>query len=317
MMDAGCDLELVTVGRATIAAGVTRVSFCSAAGMELPPWSPGDHLELILPNRLARSYSLCGDPSDRDCYEIAVMDEPQSRGGSRFVCRTLKIGDRLDARGPRSNFPFESSPRYLFIAGGIGVTPIRPMVAAAAAAGADWHLLYGARTRAAMAFVGEFEALGDRVRLAPQDETGLLDLDGWLAEPREDTLIYCCGPESLLQAVEQRCQRWPTGTLRVERFAAPELPASTRAEPFEVVLARTGKTLTVPPDKSILTVVMEAGVPILSSCGEGTCGTCETAVLEGVPDHRDCLLEAAEKASGDRMLICVSRSCTPKLVLDL
>jgi ferredoxin len=190
------------------------------------------------------------------------------------------------------------------------------MIAAAAAAGADWRLVYGARTRAAMAFATALRAShGDRVSLYPQDETGLLDLAALLSGP-PDGLVYCCGPEPLIKAVEEHCLRWPPGLLHVERFT----PVSTDTDAgtaIEVELTLSGRTLTVPPGTPILSAVEEAGIQVLSSCREGTCGTCETTVLAGVPDHRDSLLTEEERAAGDTMMICVSRARTPRLVLEL
>jgi ferredoxin-NADP reductase len=234
-----------------------------------------------------------------------------------FVHDRLSAGDTVRVRGPRNNFELADSPRYEFIAGGIGITPILPMIAAATAAGADWRLLYGGRYRDSMAFLDELAPYGDRVTVAPQDETGLLDLDSVLGTPRPDTLVYCCGPEPLLAAVEERCRAWPPRSLHVERFSARPLSAPVRAEAFDVELARSELRLTVPPDRSILDVVEEAGIGVLSSCAEGTCGTCETGVLSGLPDHRDSVLTEEERAAGDCMMICVSRSCTARLVLDL
>jgi ferredoxin-NADP reductase len=221
-------------------------------------------------------------------------------------------------RGPRNHFTLVDAPRYLFLAGGIGITPILPMVAAAEAAGADWRLVYGGRTRASMAFRDRLEERHPgRVDVRPQDETGLLDLASLLDEPAEGTAVYCCGPEPLLAAVEERCAAWPAGALHLERFAPKAGADDGPREAFEVELAQSGTTLTVPADRSILEVVEEAGVGILSSCREGTCGTCETGVLEGVPDHRDSVLTSEEQAENDAMMICVSRSCSARLVLDL
>ena len=191
------------------------------------------------------------------------------------------------------------------------------MIRAAEAAGADWELVYGGRRRASMAFLDELAQYGDRVSIRPQDETGLLDLDDLLGTPRPDTLVYCCGPEPLLAAVERRCTAWPSRSLHVERFAPKPQAEPVRTEAFEVVLQQSELTLTVPPDRSILSVVEEAGVGVLSSCAEGTCGTCETTVLDGEPDHRDSVLSEEERRADDCMMICVSRSCSPRLVLDL
>jgi ferredoxin-NADP reductase len=205
------------------------------------------------------------------------------------------------------------SRRYLFIAGGIGITPIRPMLAAAQAAGAGWQLVYGGRTRESMAFATDLRAAyGDRVSIRPQDETGLLDLDGLLSGAGPDTAVYCCGPGPLLAAVQQRC----ASRLYIERFT-PLPGTGGQATAFEVELSGSGRTLRVPAGRSILEAVEEAGVAVLSSCREGTCGTCETAVLDGVPEHRDSLLTEAERAAGDTMFICVSRAKTARLVLDL
>jgi ferredoxin len=192
------------------------------------------------------------------------------------------------------------------------------MAAAAQAAGAEWEFHYGGRTRTSMAFLDTLEAAhGARVVLHPQDEVGLIDLDRVLGTPQPGTLVYSCGPEPLLQAVEQRCAGWPAGTLHVERFSPKDVGEPVLAGSFEVELATSGRTLTVPPDRSILSVVEDAGIPVLSSCQEGTCGTCETPVLEGVVDHRDSLLTPDEQAANDTMFICVSRSAGGKLVLEL
>ena len=210
------------------------------------------------------------------------------------------------------------SPRYVFIAGGIGITPIMPMAAAAERAGAEWEFHYGGRSRTSMAFVEALDAAhGPRASLHPQDEVGLLDLDRILGTPQRDTVVYCCGPEPLLRAVEQRCADWPPGTLHVERFAPKDVGKPVLTGAFEVELATSRRTLTVLPEKSILQVVKEAGDAVLSSCQEGTCGTCETGVLEGAVDHRDSLLTLEEQAANDTMFICVSRAAGPRLVLEL
>jgi ferredoxin-NADP reductase len=260
---------------------------------------------------------LCGDPAGAAEYRLGILRDPDGRGSSRYVHDRLQEGDTVRVRGPRNNFPLVASPRYLFVAGGIGITPILPMIRSAEEAGADWRLVYGGRRRASMAFLDELARYGDRVSVCPQDETGLLDLDALLGTPLPDTLVYCCGPEPLLAAVEQRCAGWPPRSLHVERFAPKALTAPVRTEAFEVVLQQSGLTLTIPPDRSILSVVDEAGVGVLSSCAEGTCGTCETTVLDGIPDHRDSVLDETEKKANDCMMICVSRSCTERLVLDL
>jgi ferredoxin-NADP reductase len=224
-------------------------------------------------------------------------------------------------RGPRNHFPLVDAPRYRFIAGGIGITPIAAMIEAVQQAGNDWTLLYGGRTRASMAFASDLaERYPERVTVWPQDERGLLDLESLLKDPEDDTLVYSCGPEALLGAVEQQCAHWPAGILHIERFAAkaPTAEQATEAlERFDVVCQRSGVTLEVTSDKSILEVLEDADVPIMASCYEGVCGTCEARVLEGTADHRDSMLTEAEQAAGEVMLVCVSRSRTERLVLDL
>jgi ferredoxin-NADP reductase len=318
-------LPLTVTRTEAVADGVVRLTLAPADGRPLPAWAPGAHIDLLLAPGLERQYSLCGDPGDGSALQVSVLREPAGRGGSQYVHDKLTEGATLQARGPRNHFALAESPGYLFIAGGIGITPILPMIAEADARGADWRLVYGGRTRASMAFAAELTGRWpDRVELCPQDESGLLDLEGLLGVPREDTAVYCCGPEPLLAAVEERCTAWPPGSLHTERFAPKVTEAADAAESaeaveasFEVELAQSGMTLTVPPGRSVLEVVEEAGVPVLSSCREGTCGTCETGVLGGVPDHRDSLLTADEQAVGDVMFICVSRCRSGRLILDL
>jgi ferredoxin-NADP reductase len=265
---------------------VVTVSLDDPEGRRLPDWTPGSHIDLVLPNGLTRQYSLCGDRWDAYSYRIGVLREPAGRGGSA-------------------------------VAGGIGITPILPMIHQADLVGADWQLLYGGRRRASMAFLDELAGYGDRVRLHPQDEAGLLPLAEFLGEARDDTRIYCCGPGPLLDAVDAVCARWPRHALRTERFVATEHGPAVHEGPFAVELSRTGTTVTVGPEASVLDAVHAAGVEVLSSCRQGICGTCETTVLAGLPDHRDSLLDEDDRAANDCMYICVSRSCSDRLVLDL
>jgi ferredoxin-NADP reductase len=311
------EAEAVVAERRVDGEGVVVLTLREAGGHPLPGWAPGAHVDLLLPDGVIRQYSLCGDPTDLHTWRIGVLDEADGRGGSRYVHRELHPGTPVRVRGPRNHFALAPSPGYLFVAGGIGITPILTMIAEAERAGARWELVYGGRQRASMAFLDELAHYGDRVTLRPQDEFGLLDLDTLLGTPRPDTLVYCCGPEPLLAAVEERCASWPSGSLRVERFTAKPLTEPVLAGSFEVELTRSGLTLTVPPDRSILDVAEEAGVNVMSSCSEGTCGTCETPVLDGEPDHRDSVLTDEEQAANDCMMICVSRSRCPRLVLDL
>jgi ferredoxin-NADP reductase len=313
---ADLDLEVLLAHKETIADGVVRLVFRDLAGGRLPSWAPGAHVDLLLRPDIVRQYSLCGDPGDRSVLEVAVRRERDGRGGSAFVHDALFAGDRVRIRAPRNNFPFVRAERYLFLAGGIGITPIVPMTAAADASGAEWRLLYGGRSRSSMAFAAELgQRYGDRVMVRPQDEAGLPDVRGILAAAAPGTAVYCCGPEPLLALAEEVCAGLPGLDLHLERFAAKENTGA--ATGFDVELVRSGLTLTVPADRSILEVAEDAGVPVLSSCREGTCGTCETAVLGGIPDHRDSLLTGDERAANETMMICVSRCRGRKLELDL
>ncbi|MGO4203841.1 2Fe-2S iron-sulfur cluster-binding protein [Rhodococcus sp. TAF43] len=312
------EADLEVHRKSDVVDGVAVLELRHPAGVALPQWTPGSHIDVVLQPDLVRQYSLCGDPSDPGCWRIAVLREPDGRGGSQYVHDKLDVGDSVRVRGPRNNFELRDAPRYIFIAGGIGITPMLPMVAAAHAAGSDWTLTYGGRRRGSMAFVDELTTLyPDSVEVCAQDVSGRPDLSAILGTPLPDTLVYCCGPAGLLDAVAERCEQWPAGTLHVERFAARELGAPVLDEPFEVELALSGTTVTVPPGTSILEAVTAAGVQVLSSCQEGTCGTCETSVLGGVVEHRDSLLTDEERAADDTMMICVSRAACPRLVLDL
>ena len=309
-------MKLLLEKKEPLADGVVRLTLRHPDDDPLPVWTPGAHVDLALADGLVRQYSLCGDPSDRTVLQVAVLREEAGRGGSRHVHDVLAAGQLVEVDGPRNHFELVEAKRYLFVAGGIGITPILPMIGQVTASGHDWRLVYGGRTRSSMAFRDELERLG-QVEIRPQDEYGLLDLDALLGAPEEGTAVYCCGPEPLLTAVEQRCASWPKGTLHVERFAPKPDAAQGPRHEFEVELAESGTVLRVPPDRSVLEVVEQAGVSVLSSCQEGTCGTCETVVLDGTPDHRDSVLTAEERETADVMMICVSRSRSPRLVLDL
>jgi ferredoxin-NADP reductase len=308
---------LVVTGKRAAADGVVELVLAHPDGKRLPDWAPGAHVDLMLPNGSTRQYSLCGSRWDAFRYRVGVLREPAGRGGSAFVHDRLRVGDTVGVGGPRNNFALVPSAQYLFIAGGIGITPLLPMVHQADLLGADWDLVYGGRRRSSMAFLDELAGYGDRVHVHPEDEDGLLDLPAWLGEVRPDTAVYCCGPGPLLDAVERACRGWPPYALRTERFVAKEQRAPVRDTPFEVRLARSGTAVTVNPEVTVLDAVRAAGAQVLSSCQQGTCGTCETDVVQGVPDHRDSILGDAERAAGDCMFICVSRSCSDRLVLDL
>jgi ferredoxin-NADP reductase len=313
--------DLVVRRRTTVADSVVALELCDPQGQDLPRWEPGAHVDLLLGDGLVRQYSLCGDPRGADTWRVGVLLDPNSRGGSRHIHDKLGEGTSVRVRGPRNHFSLVDSPRYRFVAGGIGITPILPMVDAADRAGSQWTLLYLGRTRASMAFAEELsDRYNARVTVWPRDEHDQFDLESLLKEPDDDALIYCCGPEQLLAGVEQQCAHWPAGSLHVERFAAKSVSveaASAALEAFEVVCRRSGITVQVSAELSILEALEDADVSILGSCYEGVCGTCEATILEGKPAHRDSVLTEAEQASGTVMMTCVSRSRSERIVLDL
>jgi len=287
-------------------------------GLPLPEWAPGAHIDMDLTPEITRQYSLCGSPADRFAYRVGVLNSPDSRGGSRFIHENTARGSTIHVRGPRNHFPLVLSPHYVFIAGGVGITPILPMIAEADEAGSDWTLVYGGRTESSMGFTGELEAYGDRITLLPGDDISAMAaaLDERLGTVRPDTLVYACGPEGLLTAVEARCATWPAGALHLERFSPKVIDGAVDTE-FEVELVRTGITITVPADRSIFDTAQDHGVSVLGSCHEGICGTCETVVLSGEVDHRDSILNDEERASNETMMICVSRWKAGHLSIDL
>jgi ferredoxin-NADP reductase len=310
--------DLVVESYEVVAEDVVAVTLVHPQGEALPAWTPGAHIDLILTPALTRQYSLCGSPADAQRFTVGILNAPASRGGSRFVHEQVATGSVIRIRGPRNHFPLVASPRYVFIAGGIGVTPMLPMIAEAEAAGAAWTLLYGGRSLESMAFVDELRSYGDRVTLLPGNDVALMSaaLDARIGTPQPDTLVYTCGPEGLLAAVEARCADWPSGSLHLERFAAKVTEGVVDTE-FEVELARTGITINVPADRSIFDAVQDHGISVLGSCHEGICGTCETVILDGAADHRDSVLNDDEKASNETMMICVSRCTSGRLTLDL
>ena len=312
--------ELIVHRRHAVADAVVALDLVDPQGGDLPAWEPGAHIDLLLAEGLVRQYSLCGDPRDAKTWRVGVLLDPQTRGGSRHVHEDLVEGTTVRVRGPRNHFELVDSPRYLFIAGGIGITPIASMIDAAQDTGSDWRLIYLGRKRTTMASAEALsDCYADRVTLWPDDEKGVFDLAAALKEPSDQTLVYCCGPEQLLSAAEQHCQHWPEGSLHIERFAAkaPAEPPAEALDTFRVVCQRSAVTVEVSGETSILEALEDADIPILSSCLEGICGTCEAKVLEGTPDHRDSMLTDTERASGNKILTCVSRSRSEKLVLDL
>lgn len=303
------------------AAGIVSVVLRSPDGDRLPPWTPGAHIPVTLASGLLRQYSLCGAADDRHSYTIAVFQVSDGRGGSREIHERLRIGTLLEVGEPRNNFALVEAPAYMFLAGGIGITPIMAMIEALQRRDdpPPWRLLYGGRDRAAMAFVDRLP-LTDGVVVVPQDEAGFPDIAGALAHSAPGTAVYCCGPPAMIAAVQGACDRHPQLTLHVERFtaAAGDRSAPADADTFDVELARSGITVTVRSDQSVLDAILDAKPDVDFSCTAGFCGTCETKVLSGTVDHHDELLSEDERRANTTMMICVSRSSRgAPLTLDL
>ena len=312
------ELELLVKQMTLEADGVLSLRLVHPGGDPLPEWSPGAHVDLTLKGSLVRQYSLCGDPADRSSYRVAVLREQAALGGSEYVHEGLRPGHRLRVVGPRNNFDFLPAKKYVFVAGGIGITPLLAMLTEAERQGTDWELWYGGRRGDSMAFLDELAAYGDRVKVIPEETQGRLDLATALPVPDPGTLVYCCGPEGLLAAVEEHATGWPEGTLQVERFKAKQIEVDPDGEqPISVDCRRSGRVVQVPADVPVIDALEGAGITVSSSCRDGICGTCETKVLAGTPDHRDSLLSDTEQAAGTTMMICVSRARTPELALDI
>lgn len=319
-------LDLVVRGLRQESTNVMSLELTLPDGSTLPKWQPGAHLEIVLPSGMVRHYSLCSDPRNLQKYRLAILRETGGRGGSEELHSETRLGTKLTARGPRNHFKVEDgATHYLLVAGGIGITPIMAMARELMAAGKSTRLVYCGSSRQTMAFIDELqEIMGDSLALYPRDERGRADLLAEIQDAPAGTAVYACGPERLLADLQDiTADTLGADAFHAELFAAATPPARTEdtAEteadaPFEIELRQSGCTLTVPPDKSILDVVLEVNPSFMSSCEEGFCGTCETKVLEGEVEHRDTILSQKERARNDTMFICVSRSKCPKLVLD-
>jgi ferredoxin-NADP reductase len=293
----------------------------SAAG-RLPRWHPGAHIDVHLPSGLARQYSLCGDPEHLDAYRIAVRRIPDGGGGS-IEMHSLRVGSSVMTHGPRNAFPLTvpgyGSPtqRFRFIAGGIGITPILPMLGLAARLGVDWSMVYAGRSRDSLPFLDEVARFGDRVQIRTDDVSGVPRASELLGECPDGTAVYACGPAPMLTAIRAQLADRHNVELHFERFAAPPVVDGTE---FTVAIGSTGQTLCVGADETLLAALGRAGVHAPYSCQQGFCGTCRTRVLgvrDGAVDHRDTLLTYPERDSG-MMLICISRAAEgAQLTLDL
>jgi phthalate 4,5-dioxygenase reductase subunit len=291
----------------------------AASGGELPPFTPGAHIGVVAPNGSSRKYSLANDCTERDRYVIAVKREGAGRGGSASLVDDARVGTTLACSTPRNDFPLDAKARrYLFVAGGIGITPILSMVREIARTGdKPYRLYYLTRSAEDTAFADALAApeyAGHVVVHHDHGDPGR-SFDLWpLFERPSPAHVYCCGPRELLQAVRDMTGHWPMSAIHFESFADAATLAAPEDRPFRVRLARSGDVVEVGADQSILEALRTHGLDVPSSCESGTCGTCRTRLLEGVAEHRDLVLAPSEHA--DTIMVCVSRSRTPELVLD-
>lgn len=313
----------VKVNRVTLEAeDIRSFEFVDPAGGEMPPFTAGSHLDVHLPNGLVRQYSLCNDPRETHRYVVAVLREPAGRGGSLSMHDAVREEDRITISAPRNNFPLhEEAGRHLLIAGGIGITPMLAMARHLAATGADYRLHYCSRSVEKTAFRAVLQdgPFAERVSFHHDggDPSKGLDVTALLAEVEDGTHVYCCGPAGLMHAVKSASAHWPLGRVHFEFFATDPAVPEEPSTAFEVEIASSGAVYQVPPDKSILDVLLENGHDVDSSCEEGLCGTCIVDVLEGEPDHRDFVLDDEEKESNQLITVCCSRAKSGRLKLDL
>ncbi len=302
------------------AEGIVSFDLRSVGGETLPPFSAGSHIDVLLMDTLERSYSLVNPAHETHRYMIVVARAPQSSGGSEYICEALKVGDSIRIAEPCNNFPLDEAVHCsVLIAGGIGITPIWSVIQRLEELKRPWKLFYATRTRERMAFLSEFLELQakypERVTLTFDQEPGqsMLDIPAIVGGEERGTHFYCCGPAAMLTAFEAATEKLDPATVHIERFSS----GMSRADGgFEVELAKSGRSFFVPPEKTILEVLLSDGLQVNRSCTQGVCGTCETTVLDGIPDHRDSVLSKRERASNKTMMICCSGAKSDKLVLD-
>jgi tetrachlorobenzoquinone reductase len=286
-------------------------------GRPLPAYEPGAHIDVHLPNGIVRQYSLIEAEPDPARYTIGVKRDPASRGGSRYVHDDLRVGKSLQISAPRNNFPLvENASHVILLAGGIGITPIWCMVQRLARLGRSWKLYYACRSRSDMAFLQTLEAMASsQFHFDDESDGKFLDVASIVAATPADAHLYCCGPTPMLKAFEAATANWPRDHIHIEYFTPKQEAAKTGG--FVVELARSGQEFVIPEGKSILQVLLDAGVDVDYSCELGICGACEQRVISGTPEHRDAILTEEEQAANTKVMICCAGCKSERLVLDL
>ena len=313
-------LTLEITGRAALARDVVRIDLARADGGPLPPFAAGAHIDVAIDDALVRQYSLCNDPAERHRYQIAVLREQQSRGGSARVHDAFHPGRQVSVSAPRNLFALaKGGQRHVLIGGGIGVTPIMSMAAVLKGQGQAFGLHYCCRTPESAAFRDMVEAVGGRTYFSQLEGATRFDPAAALGAPHADSHVYICGPAGFMKAVRDEALRlgWAEANIHSELFKAAEPSTQEGDQPFDVRIASTGATFTIAPGASVASVLTEAGIEVPVSCEQGVCGTCVTSVLEGVPDHRDSYLTDEEREEGKLFTPCCSRARSALLLLDL
>ncbi len=316
-------IEVVVVSKKTAAEDICVFELARPDGAALPPFSAGAHIDVYLPNGIIRQYSLCNHPDESHRYEIGVLKDPASRGGSLAMHQQISEGDRIQISEPRNHFPLaHEARRSLLFAGGIGVTPILCMAERLAHAGEEFEMHYCTRSPARTAFMERIQAsaFANQVQFHfdDGDEAQKLDAARLLATPTPGTHVYVCGPGGFMEHVlnTAQAQNWPAEQVHREYFAAAPVDHSADGS-FEIKLSSTGQVFEIPADKTVIEVLEEHDIEIPFSCESGVCGTCLTRIIEGEPDHRDYFLTESERAMNDQFTPCCSRAKTPRLVLDI
>lgn len=323
MSTARPSLKVRVATKTVEALDICSFELVSPDGKPLPAFSAGSHVDVAVADGITRQYSLCNDPTDSHRYQIAVLRDAKTRGGSAAMHDRVQVGDLVEISAPKNHFPLaHDARRHLLLAGGIGVTPILCMAERLALTGAEFEMHYCTRSVDRTAFRDRIarSSFGSRVRFHHDDGEAAqkLDIAALLARPEPGTHLYVCGPKGFMDAVlgTARSQGWLDAHVHSEYFAAEQPPAGAN-QAFEVQLASSGRIVVVPADKSVVQALTAAGVEVLTSCEQGVCGTCLTRVLEGVCDHRDLYLSADEQAANDQFTPCCSRARSGRLVLDL
>jgi vanillate O-demethylase ferredoxin subunit len=323
MSSGSAGLQVRVAAKTVEAIDIASFELVEANGKPLPAFSAGSHIDVVVGDGLTRQYSLCNDSAESHRYQIAVLRDPKTRGGSAGMHDRIQAGDVVTISAPKNHFPLaHDAKRNLLLAGGIGVTPILCMAERLAVTGADFEMHYCTRSKDRTAFHDRIAASRFASKVSFHFDDGApdqkFDIAARLAKPESGTHLYVCGPKGFMDAVlsTARAQGWPEAQLHYEFFSADVAP-SAADESFEVQLASSGRIIVVPKNKTVVQALAAAGVEVQTSCEQGVCGTCITRVLEGVPDHKDLYFTPEEQAANDQFTPCCSRAKSARLVLDL